>query len=109
MLAEVAVDDVDGDEQGLRQQVKFDLDYDQPIDQYFTLVSRYFPVKSQVVASWHENGLTLGHPYMNFVAIRQVFIRRQQALIMITQTAYQMTLHLLSLCLRTTCIPLRLL
>lgn len=69
LLAQVAIDDVDGDEEGFRQQVELHLDYDKPIDQYFALVSRYFPVKAQVVASWHESGLDLGHPDMNFVTI----------------------------------------
>ena len=55
LLARVPIDDVDRDEERFGQQIELHLNYDQPVDQYFSLMCRYFPVKFQVVAPWHED------------------------------------------------------
>ena len=52
---EVTIDDVDRDKERFGQQVELNLNYDQPIDEDLTLMRRYFPVKLQVVAPWHED------------------------------------------------------
>ena len=55
LLRQIPVYDVHCDEERFRQEAELDLDYDEPVDQYFPLVARYLPVIPQVVGPWHEN------------------------------------------------------
>ena len=52
---------------------------------------RYFPVKFQVVAPWHEDWLSLSHPDVDLVAVWEIIVRGKQAFVLIAQAADQMT------------------
>ena len=91
LLAQVPIDDVDRDEERFGQQIELHLNYDQPVDQYLTLMRCDFPVELQVVAPWHEDVLYLCHPDVNFVAVNDVIVGGEQALVLVAQAADQMT------------------
>ena len=87
LLAQVAIDDVDRDEERFGQQIELHLNYDQPVDQYLTLMRCNFPVELQVVTPWHEDVLYLSHPDVNFIAVDDVVVGGEQALILVAQAA----------------------
>lgn len=93
LLTQISINNVDCDKERFGQQVEFDLNYDEPVDQYFTLLSRYFAIIPQVVASWLKDGLLLSHPHMDLVTVLEVLFLRQQPLILITNAAYQVRLY----------------
>lgn len=94
LLAQISINNVDCDKERFGQQVEFDLNYDEPVDQYFTLLSRYFAIIPQVVASWLKNGLFLSHLHVDLVTVLEVLCLRQQSLVLTTNAAYQMRLYI---------------
>ena len=91
LLAQVAIDDVDRDEERFRQQIELNLNYDQPVDKYLTLMRCNLPVELQVVAPWHEDVLYIDHPDVYFVAVNDIIVGSKQAFILVAQAANQMT------------------
>ena len=92
-LAEVAVDDVDCDEERFRQELELNLQYQQPVYESLTLLRRKLWLLSQVVAADRVLDLSALHPAVDAVLVAQAFIFATEAhLNTVVQVAYQ-SLH----------------